>query len=188
MRLNDKQTLLTIKALSHYINDSLQYVSNDDVEKINARYLLQTMEDNLLGNFTKIEFTQNDINLAFGEIESEKIKDKLSQGYKPISLWRLAPLSIEACVIFTTLAEHEDIVHIKFETDGKIVFASLVASEDCVCAAHDIDDVLKIVRSGNNLQFEQKTPNGHVWHEFELLDHQLYSLLENNVIYDIVLD
>jgi len=188
MRLNDKQTLLTIKALSHYINNCLQYVANDDEEKQNAKFLLQAMEDNLLGNFTKIEFTQNDINLAFGEIESEKIKDKLSQDYNPISLWKLAPLSIEARVIFTTLAEREDIVHIKFETDGKIVFASLMASEDCVCAAHDIDDVVKIVRNGNNLQFEQRTLSGHVWHEFELLDHQLYSLLENNVTYDIVLD
>jgi hypothetical protein len=197
MRLNDKQTLLSIKALSHYINNALQCVANDDEEKQHTKYLLRTMEDALVNAEKVSEQKDPRWKIYFDEIETQKpfvvdactrLVEKVKSMHKSVSLWKLVPMSIETRVIFSTLAEREDIVRVKFETDGKIVFASLVAIEDCVCAAHDIDDVIKIVRCGNNLQFEQRTHDGHVWHEFELLDHQLYSLLENNVIYNITLN
>ena len=203
MRLNDKQTLLTIKALSHYINNSLQYVANDDIEKTNAKYLLQAMEGNLLNeNVEEHKMTLNEAyhnycdNIA-REDEAEKRRfaaAKLIQNYNPISLWKLVPLSIETRVIFSTFTEREDIIQIKFGeavvegTCDRIVFMSLTPIEDSMCSKHDIDDLIKIIRSGNNLQIEQRTPNGHVWHEFELLDHQLYSLLESDVFYDIALN
>lgn len=168
MKLNDKQVLLSIKALSHYVNTALQFVPNDDEEKVHARALLQCMEDVLL---RKEGSSDQEQTLAVPSTMSvTQIDDVLSMVCNFIA-------------VSTSASEPGDNFELYMHILPKRIDLRLVKRG--ISHLRFIDDVRYVEFDGTIIKFGQCIGDGIVWHTFDA-NKPLRTSFPHHVVYEIV--